>query len=220
MLGRVHAMRTRIITSPSFGGDRILGAILFEMTRDREVGGMGTAGLVPWFCGYHDGEKVIARGLAEHVRAGLRAGMPHLRELLERDDLYSPSIDPELLKRIYDDMVINSGAEVLFHSSLCAVELSGDGTPDALLIASKAGLTACRAKVYVDCTGDGDLAAFDGDAQAGALVAGRLGIELERHGAARARGEGHGRAGQVGHGRELVGVGALEAGPRALERDG
>ena len=30
------------------------------------LGGMGTAGLVPWFCGYDDGEKVIARGLAEH----------------------------------------------------------------------------------------------------------------------------------------------------------
>jgi len=43
MFDMVHAMRTRIITSPSFGGDRILGAILFEMTMDREVGGMGTA---------------------------------------------------------------------------------------------------------------------------------------------------------------------------------
>ncbi len=43
MFDQVHAMRTRIVCSPSFGGDRILGAILFEMTMDREVGGMGTA---------------------------------------------------------------------------------------------------------------------------------------------------------------------------------
>lgn len=39
----VHAMRSRIMTSPSFGGDRILGAILFENTMDREVEGQSTA---------------------------------------------------------------------------------------------------------------------------------------------------------------------------------
>ena len=39
MFGLVHQMRTRIITSPSFGGDRILGAILFENTIDREIEG-------------------------------------------------------------------------------------------------------------------------------------------------------------------------------------
>ncbi len=43
MFDLVHAMRTRIITSPAFSGDRILGAILFEMTMDREIEGQGTA---------------------------------------------------------------------------------------------------------------------------------------------------------------------------------
>jgi fructose-bisphosphate aldolase class I len=43
MFDAVHAMRSRIITSRSFGGDRILGAILFEMTMDREVAGKPTA---------------------------------------------------------------------------------------------------------------------------------------------------------------------------------
>lgn len=43
MFAKVHEMRTRIITSPSFGGDRILGAILFENTMDREIQGMGSA---------------------------------------------------------------------------------------------------------------------------------------------------------------------------------
>ena len=43
MFDKVHEMRTRIITSPSFGGDRILGAILFEMTMDREIEGKATA---------------------------------------------------------------------------------------------------------------------------------------------------------------------------------
>jgi fructose-bisphosphate aldolase class I len=43
MFGVVHQMRSRIMTSPSFGGDRILGAILFENTMDRDVEGRPTA---------------------------------------------------------------------------------------------------------------------------------------------------------------------------------
>jgi fructose-bisphosphate aldolase class I len=43
MFDLVHEMRTRIITSPSFDGDRIVAAILFEMTMDREIEGRPTA---------------------------------------------------------------------------------------------------------------------------------------------------------------------------------
>jgi fructose-bisphosphate aldolase class I len=43
MFTLMHAMRSRIITSPAFNGDRILGAILFEMTMDREIEGLGSA---------------------------------------------------------------------------------------------------------------------------------------------------------------------------------
>jgi fructose-bisphosphate aldolase class I len=43
MFDLMHAMRTRIMTSPSFTGERVMGAILFEQTMDREVEGLGTA---------------------------------------------------------------------------------------------------------------------------------------------------------------------------------
>lgn len=43
MFATVHAMRTRIVTSPAFSGERILGAILFENTLDREIGGLSSA---------------------------------------------------------------------------------------------------------------------------------------------------------------------------------
>src|SRR5258706_5536045 len=43
MFALVHQMRTRIITSPSFTGERILGAILFENTMDRDIEGQPTA---------------------------------------------------------------------------------------------------------------------------------------------------------------------------------
>jgi fructose-bisphosphate aldolase class I len=43
MFDLIHAMRTRVITSPAFDGSRILGAILFEQTMDRDVQGVPTA---------------------------------------------------------------------------------------------------------------------------------------------------------------------------------
>ena len=42
MFALMHAMRSRMVTSPVFGGDRILGAILFEGTMDREIRGVGS----------------------------------------------------------------------------------------------------------------------------------------------------------------------------------
>jgi len=43
MFDLMHAMRTRIIKSPAFGGNRVVGAILFEMTMDRQIDGQDTA---------------------------------------------------------------------------------------------------------------------------------------------------------------------------------
>ena len=129
------------------------------------LGGMGTAGLVPWFCGYHDGEKIIARGIAEHVRLALYANMPFVRESridVPKNAPDSPAIDPELLKRIYDDLVLSAGARILFHTQLASVEMAGDATVDAILAANKHGLVAFKANVYIDATGDGDLAAWAG----------------------------------------------------------
>jgi len=139
------------------------GARMLLLERMGALGGMGTLGLVPWFCGYADGEKVIARGIAEQVRLALLAGTA--RSLKVRQEWW-PAIDPELLKRIYDDLVTSAGATVLFLSAMCGVERDRDGSVNAILVANKAGLSACRARVYVDCTGDGDLAAWAGAAAA------------------------------------------------------
>ncbi|MDH4277781.1 MAG: fructose bisphosphate aldolase [Acidimicrobiia bacterium] len=43
MFDLIHEMRTRIITSPAFTGDKVLGAILFEQTMDRQIEGKGSA---------------------------------------------------------------------------------------------------------------------------------------------------------------------------------
>jgi fructose-bisphosphate aldolase, class I len=84
MFDLVHEMRTRIITSPSFEGDRIMGAILFEMTMDREIEGRPSAdylwnvkNVVPFL--------KIDKGLAdEKDGAQVMKPMPGLDALLDR----------------------------------------------------------------------------------------------------------------------------------------
>ena len=86
MFDLMHAMRTRIVTSPSFDGDRVLGAILFEQTMDRSIDGVGSAeylwtrkNVVPFL--------KVDRGLAD-VADGVQVmkPIPGLRELCERAD--------------------------------------------------------------------------------------------------------------------------------------
>ena len=84
MFELMHAMRTRIITSDSFNGDRILGSILFEDTMDREIEGRGSAeylwgvkGVVPFL--------KVDRGLAgESDGVQTMKPMPGLDSLLQR----------------------------------------------------------------------------------------------------------------------------------------
>jgi fructose-bisphosphate aldolase class I len=84
MFDIVHAMRTRIMTSPVFNGERILGAILFEMTMDREVEGQSTASYL-W-----DVKNVVPflkvdKGLADEADGvQLMKPMPELDALLEK----------------------------------------------------------------------------------------------------------------------------------------
>lgn len=80
----VHEMRSRIMTSPSFGGDRILGAILFENTMDREVEGQSTASYL-WSVKNVVPFLKVDKGLAEEVDgAQVMNPNPGLGELLEK----------------------------------------------------------------------------------------------------------------------------------------
>lgn len=152
--------------------------LLIESTST--LGGMGTSGLVPAWCPFSDQEKIIYRGLGEKIFNKLKEGMLHIRP----DRLDWVEIDPELLKRIYDDLVISSGAKVLFNTTLSSVDTDENGKVTAILITNKSGITAYKAKVYVDCTGDGDLAAWagaqfeKGDAKTGDLQASTLCFSL------------------------------------------
>ncbi len=84
MFDLVHQMRTRIITSPSFNGDKILAAILFEMTMDRQIEGIDTAEYL-WTKKRIVPILKVDKGLADEADGvKLMKPMPQLDELLER----------------------------------------------------------------------------------------------------------------------------------------
>ena len=84
MYDRIHEMRSRIIVSPAFTGDRVIGAILFEMTMDRQVEGIDTGDYL-W-----DRKRVVPflkvdKGLADEANgAQVMKPIPGLDELLAR----------------------------------------------------------------------------------------------------------------------------------------
>jgi fructose-bisphosphate aldolase class I len=84
MFALVHQMRKRIITSPSFNGERIIGAILFEDTMDRDIESLPTADYL-WNVKQVVPFLKVDKGLAaEHDGVQLMKPMPALAELLTK----------------------------------------------------------------------------------------------------------------------------------------
>ncbi|WP_420394949.1 fructose bisphosphate aldolase [Nioella sp.] len=84
MFDLVHAMRARIVQSPAFNGDRVVGAILFEMTMDREIGGKPSAQFLWEDCGVVPFLKVDKGLAAEENGCQVMKPMPDLDALLDR----------------------------------------------------------------------------------------------------------------------------------------
>ncbi len=84
MYDLVHAMRTRIVTSPAFDGRRVLGAILFEATMDRQIDGVDSAEYL-WMRKQVVSFLKVDKGLANEVDGvQLMKAMPELDALLDR----------------------------------------------------------------------------------------------------------------------------------------
>lgn len=140
------------------------GAKTLLIERQGALGGMGTVGRIPGFAISSDGKTRVTAGLAASIIDEMKSEMPHIPAT--RYDWVS--IDAEVLKRVYDRRAAEAGAHVRFHTEL--VDAVSSQSPDGLprnraahvVLFNKAGLSAVRAKYYIDCTGDADLAVFAG----------------------------------------------------------
>lgn len=142
------------------------GASVLLVERYGFLGGMGTAGGVTNFAGLYGRKDGVMRQVVHGV----------VDELLERIDalggLNAPqdgmqgrirvrSYDVSAFKCAADQLMQSAGVQLLFHAWAAAVVMQG-GVIEALVIETKSGRQAVRARSFIDCSGDADLACFAG----------------------------------------------------------
>ena len=130
---------------------RSQGASVYLAEAHTCLGGMGTAGRVPVFMPVSDGVNFLPGGYGRQV----------LDRLSKEKAFAGPATDVEELKRVYDALVSESGATFSFYTTLSGVE-GQDGHIRYVVCSAPGGLFAVKAKVYIDATGNGDLAAWAG----------------------------------------------------------
>ena len=134
------------------------------------LGGMGTAAMVTNFCGLHaninGSVQQIVRGVADDILErldnldGLREPHP-VKAKGGGHDVAAQAYDTSAYKMATDDLLLSAGVDIRFHTF--AVDVLMDGARiDAVLVETKSGRKAIKAEVFIDCSGDGDLAYWSG----------------------------------------------------------
>jgi len=133
-------------------------------------GGMATAGLVgPFMTSYNkSGDKMIIRGMFEEVidRLVAQDGAIHPEYCRAGDQItgyhfrghdHCGAFDSEVLKRVIDEMLTEAKVKVLYHTNFVE-PLVEDDCMKGVIIFSKSGMAAIKAKIVIDCSGDADVA--------------------------------------------------------------
>ena len=134
------------------------GAKVLVLEKNAFLGGAGTASRVSIFAyGFHDKERYIIGGIFKEMR----------QRLFERDALIKTKrrgwepYNPFEYKILLDEMMAENNVEVLYHSSVTNIIMEGDKIK-AAIISTKEGHKAIEGKIFVDTTGDADIAAMSG----------------------------------------------------------
>lgn len=142
------------------------GASVLLVERYGFLGGMGTAAGVSNFCGLHANVhgtiRQVVHGMTDELLDRMRAldglNEPHL--ILGK--IHAQAYDIPAFKCAADGLLRDSGAGVLFHALATGMARGADGDVDTLFLETKSGRRAVRGRVFIDCSGDADLAAWSG----------------------------------------------------------
>lgn len=139
------------------------GARVLLLEQQGYLGGTLTSCGVGPMMTFHAGEKQVIKGIMQElveelVKRGFSTG--HVKDTTQYISYLVP-FEAEGLKLVLDEMTEKAGCDVLFHTFLGAVRREDDKIA-GVTICNKDGLREISAKVYIDATGDGDLAAWAG----------------------------------------------------------
>ena len=131
-----------------------MGAGVFLAEKHQSFGGAAALSAVPAFMRFSDGINFMSGGIGREIFDALYGPQADCTEV-------EFPIDVEKLKRIYDDMMVKSGADFLFDTTLIGVQAE-NGRIDSVILQGHEDLFAVQAHTYIDCTGDGTLAVMAG----------------------------------------------------------
>lgn len=150
------------------------GASTMLIERNAMLGGMATTGLVGPFmtCYDDDGQEQIVKGIFDELclRTEARGGAIHPSKVegmttyssyYIRSHRHVTPFQSEVLAVVMDEMAVEAGVQLLFNVQVCDVVKEGKRIA-GVVAAMKEGLALFRAKTYIDCTGDADVAYFAG----------------------------------------------------------
>lgn len=117
------------------------------------LGGSSVLAMVAELMNFDDGQNFLSHGIGEEVFERL-----HLKNERKREWY---NVRYEELKRVYDDLVLEAGVEVLFYTRIVDA-VCKDGAVSKVIVSGPSGLCALEGHFFVDCTGSGSLACFAG----------------------------------------------------------
>jgi len=130
------------------------------------LGGMGTAAGVTNFCGLHANVHGEMHRVVQGIASDLLARIDRLDGLnkphLILGKIFAQAYDTAAYKIAADDLLGTHKVDVLFHALGAGVAMQDPARVDALFVETRAGRQAVRAGIFIDCSGDGDLAAWAG----------------------------------------------------------
>jgi hypothetical protein len=118
------------------------------------LGGIWTAGALSWIIDHENKRGLMPEIMQRLYSRGLGA--------IRADGVKTSCFDPEGMKNILDELCLEAGVDVRLYTRVCAAKLDDSRRITHVLTESKSGREAWSGKIFIDATGDGDLAAGAG----------------------------------------------------------
>jgi hypothetical protein len=131
------------------------------------LGGAGTAAGLSTFCGLHAnvaGEhRQVVHGICDDILARIeRMGGLNAPHLSVQNRIMAQAYDISAYKIAADELILEAKTKLLFHAFAAAAIMRSESEIEAVVVETKSGRGAILGKIFIDCSGDGDLAAWSG----------------------------------------------------------
>lgn len=118
------------------------------------LGGIWTSGLLSYILDYTNKPGLMAEIVERAAKQGGRA--------VSQKGVPTCTFDPEILKVVLEELCAEAGVGIQLHTRICAAVKDASGRLTHVITESKSGREAVAGKIFVDCTGDGDVGARAG----------------------------------------------------------